>query len=148
LKSLTAAVEISTVTNEEQVCYWNGDESAHWLVHEERHERMLAPFTGGPARDASAGAAGRRAPGDHGPRGHRRGRGGRRRPRLHRRDQRACHGRERLLDHLGADLRKGELYFGRPAALIVLLLVFGTLVAASVPLTIALVCIPVTLCIC
>jgi RND superfamily putative drug exporter len=46
------------------------------------------------------------------------------------------------------DLRKGELYFGLPAALIVLLLVFGALVAASVPLTLALVCIPVTLGIC
>src|SRR5215207_2712496 len=38
-------MEISTVTNEEQARYWNGDESAHWLVHEERYERMLAPFT-------------------------------------------------------------------------------------------------------
>src|SRR5215207_3552260 len=39
-------METSTVTNEEQARYWNGDESAHWLVHEERYERMLAPFTG------------------------------------------------------------------------------------------------------
>jgi hypothetical protein len=29
------------VTNEEQARYWNGDEAAHWLVHEERYERML-----------------------------------------------------------------------------------------------------------
>src|SRR5215211_4250320 len=34
------------MTNEEQARYWNGDESAHWLVHGERYERMLAPFTG------------------------------------------------------------------------------------------------------
>jgi SAM-dependent methyltransferase len=33
------------VTNEEQARYWNGDEAAHWVVHEQRYERMLAPFT-------------------------------------------------------------------------------------------------------
>jgi hypothetical protein len=33
------------VRNEEQARYWNDDESANWLVHEKRHERMLAPFT-------------------------------------------------------------------------------------------------------
>ena len=33
------------MTNEEQVRYWNGGEAAHWLVHEERYARMLAPFT-------------------------------------------------------------------------------------------------------
>ena len=33
------------MTNEEQARYWNGDEAAHWLVHQERSERMLAPFT-------------------------------------------------------------------------------------------------------
>lgn len=33
------------MTNEEQTRYWNGDESAHWLVHEGRYERMGAPFT-------------------------------------------------------------------------------------------------------
>ena len=27
-----------------QACDWKGDKSAHWLVHEERFERMLAPF--------------------------------------------------------------------------------------------------------
>jgi uncharacterized membrane protein YdfJ with MMPL/SSD domain len=43
------------------------------------------------------------------------------------------------------DLRKGELYFGLPAALIVLLLVFGAVVAASVPLILAMVAIPVTI---
>ena len=39
-------METSAVTNEEQARYWNGDEAAHWLVHEGRYERMLAPFTG------------------------------------------------------------------------------------------------------
>jgi len=38
-------VETWAVTNEEQARYWNGDEAVHWLVHEERYERMLAPFT-------------------------------------------------------------------------------------------------------
>lgn len=32
-------------TNDEQAEYWNGEEAAHWLVHEDRYERMLAPFT-------------------------------------------------------------------------------------------------------
>jgi putative drug exporter of the RND superfamily len=35
------------------------------------------------------------------------------------------------------DLQKGELQFGLPAALIILLLVFGTLVGAGIPLTMA-----------
>lgn len=43
------------------------------------------------------------------------------------------------------DLRKGELYFGLPAALLVLLFVFGAVVAAGVPLLMALVCIPVSI---
>jgi putative drug exporter of the RND superfamily len=38
---------------------------------------------------------------------------------------------------LDEDLKKGELYFGLPAALVVLILVFGTLVAALVPLVVA-----------
>jgi SAM-dependent methyltransferase len=38
-------METSAVKNEEQARYWNGDEAAHWLVHEGRYERMLAPFT-------------------------------------------------------------------------------------------------------
>jgi SAM-dependent methyltransferase len=38
-------VDTWAVTNEEQARYWNGDEAAHWLVHEQRYERMLAPFT-------------------------------------------------------------------------------------------------------
>jgi SAM-dependent methyltransferase len=38
-------METWAVTNEEQARYWNGDEAAHWLVHEQRYERMLAPFT-------------------------------------------------------------------------------------------------------
>jgi SAM-dependent methyltransferase len=28
-----------------QAQYWNGPEADHWLVHEHRYERMLAPFT-------------------------------------------------------------------------------------------------------
>ena len=43
------------------------------------------------------------------------------------------------------DLRRGELYFGLPAALLVLLFVFGAAVAAGVPLLMALVCIPITI---
>ena len=42
------------------------------------------------------------------------------------------------------DLQKGEL-IGMPAALIILLLVFGALVAGLIPLALAIVCIPVTL---
>jgi putative drug exporter of the RND superfamily len=38
---------------------------------------------------------------------------------------------------LDEDLKKGELYFGLPAALVILILVFGTLVAALVPLVVA-----------
>jgi hypothetical protein len=37
-------METWPVMSEEQARYWNGDEAAHWLVHEERYERMLAPF--------------------------------------------------------------------------------------------------------
>jgi RND superfamily putative drug exporter len=43
------------------------------------------------------------------------------------------------------DLERGELYFGLPAALLVLLLVFGAVVAAGLPLLMALVCIPISL---
>jgi uncharacterized membrane protein YdfJ with MMPL/SSD domain len=43
------------------------------------------------------------------------------------------------------DLRKGELFFGAPAALVVLLLVFGALVAGLVPLVLAVVSIVVAL---
>jgi SAM-dependent methyltransferase len=36
---------VSTHTpNRGQADYWNGDEAAHWLVHEDRYERMLQPF--------------------------------------------------------------------------------------------------------
>src|SRR5918999_2093163 len=45
----------------------------------------------------------------------------------------------------GEDLQKGELQFGLPAALIVLLLVFGTLVGAAIPLTMAIISIIVGL---
>jgi len=43
------------------------------------------------------------------------------------------------------DLAKGEMQFGLPAAMIVLLIVFGTLVAAAIPLLMAAIAIPVTL---
>jgi uncharacterized membrane protein YdfJ with MMPL/SSD domain len=43
------------------------------------------------------------------------------------------------------DLREGELFFGAPAALIVLLLVFGTVVAGVVPLVLAILSIVVAL---
>jgi uncharacterized membrane protein YdfJ with MMPL/SSD domain len=43
------------------------------------------------------------------------------------------------------DLQKGELFFGAPAALIVLLLVFGTVVAGVIPLVLALLSIFVAL---
>jgi putative drug exporter of the RND superfamily len=43
------------------------------------------------------------------------------------------------------DLQKGELQFGLPAAMIILLLVFGTLVGALIPLTMALISIIVAL---
>ena len=46
---------------------------------------------------------------------------------------------------LGEDLKKGELYFGIPAALVVLVLVFGALVAAVVPLLVALFSIAIAL---
>jgi RND superfamily putative drug exporter len=44
-----------------------------------------------------------------------------------------------------SDLQKGELRFGLPAALIVLVVVFGALVAASLPLLLAIVSIAVAL---
>lgn len=43
------------------------------------------------------------------------------------------------------DLQKGELFFGAPAALIVLLLVFGTVVAGVIPLALAVLAIVVAL---
>src|SRR5918996_1477149 len=43
------------------------------------------------------------------------------------------------------DLQKGELQFGLPAAMIILLLVFGTLVGAGIPLTMAILSIIVAL---
>jgi SAM-dependent methyltransferase len=52
-------VETWAVTNEEQARYWNGDEAAHWLVHEERYERMLAPFTDHLLASAAIGGADR-----------------------------------------------------------------------------------------
>ena len=47
------------MTNEEQARYWNGDETAHWLVHEERYERLLAPFTDHLLTSAAIGRADR-----------------------------------------------------------------------------------------
>ena len=35
----------STPTPHLQAEYWNGDEAARWLTHEDRYESMLAPFT-------------------------------------------------------------------------------------------------------
>jgi RND superfamily putative drug exporter len=46
---------------------------------------------------------------------------------------------------LAHDLKAGELYFGIPAALVILVLVFGALVAAVVPLVMAIVAIVVAL---
>jgi putative drug exporter of the RND superfamily len=45
----------------------------------------------------------------------------------------------------GDDLRTGELFFGLPAALVILMLVFGTVVAGLVPLILAIVSIVVAL---
>jgi cyclopropane fatty-acyl-phospholipid synthase-like methyltransferase len=50
-------VETWAATNTEQARYWNSDEAAHWLVHEERYERMLAPFTEHLLRGADVGCA-------------------------------------------------------------------------------------------
>jgi tRNA G46 methylase TrmB len=52
-------VETWAVTNEEQARCWNGDEAAHWLVHEERYERMLVPFTDHLLTAAAIGGADR-----------------------------------------------------------------------------------------
>lgn len=35
-----------SAANDEQARYWNGDEALHWVAHEARYERMLAPYTG------------------------------------------------------------------------------------------------------
>ena len=56
-----------------------------------------------------------------------------------------CSSDNDLNEILDADLKTGELYFGLPAALIILVLVFGTLVAAIVPLVVALFSIGVAL---
>jgi putative drug exporter of the RND superfamily len=50
-----------------------------------------------------------------------------------------------FLELSNSDLKEGELFFGLPAALIVLVLVFGTLVGALVPLILAIVSIIVAL---
>ena len=46
---------------------------------------------------------------------------------------------------LNNDLKRGELYFGIPAALVILVLVFGALVAAVVPLAVAIFAIAISL---
>jgi putative drug exporter of the RND superfamily len=48
-----------------------------------------------------------------------------------------CSADRDLNEILDEDLKTGELYFGLPAALLVLVFVFGTLVAAAIPLVIA-----------
>ena len=48
-----------------------------------------------------------------------------------------CSSDSDLTRALNNDLKTGELYFGIPAALLILVLVFGTLVAASIPLVVA-----------
>ncbi len=47
------------MANDEQARYWNSDEAGHWLVHEERYERMLAPFTSHLLAAATVGTADR-----------------------------------------------------------------------------------------
>jgi SAM-dependent methyltransferase len=47
------------VTHEEQARYWNSDEAVHWLVHEQRYQRMLAPFTDHLLTSAALGPADR-----------------------------------------------------------------------------------------
>lgn len=32
--------------NAEQTAYWNGEEAAHWVTHEDRYDAMLRPFVG------------------------------------------------------------------------------------------------------
>ena len=50
-----------------------------------------------------------------------------------------------FLELSNSDLKEGELFFGLPAALIILLLVFGTVVSALVPLLLAIVAIVIAL---
>lgn len=38
-------METGSAPNDDQARYWNGQEAAHWLAHEDRYDRMLAPFT-------------------------------------------------------------------------------------------------------
>lgn len=45
--------------NDEQAQYWNGEEAAHWLVHEARYDGMLAGFTDHVVRTAEVGRADR-----------------------------------------------------------------------------------------
>lgn len=52
-------METLHAANDEQARYWNADGAAHWLVHEERYERMLAPFTGHLLAAAALGGADR-----------------------------------------------------------------------------------------
>jgi len=52
-------VETRHAANNEQARYWNTDEAAHWLVHEERYEHMLAPYTDHLLTTAAIGGADR-----------------------------------------------------------------------------------------
>jgi SAM-dependent methyltransferase len=52
-------MEPQATANEEQARYWDGDEAAHWLVHEQRHERMGAPFADRLLAAAAVGRADR-----------------------------------------------------------------------------------------
>jgi SAM-dependent methyltransferase len=49
----------TAAANAAQAQYWNGVEAAHWLGHEDRYERMLAPFTGQVLGAAELGRADR-----------------------------------------------------------------------------------------
>jgi SAM-dependent methyltransferase len=52
-------MKLQSGPNEDQARYWNGPDASKWLVDEDRHERMLAPFTGR-VLDAAAVAPGDR----------------------------------------------------------------------------------------
>ena len=106
-------------------------------------DRRAAAGGAEPTRTRRPDRPPRRGRGGHrrGDRGRRRGRDGRVRDGRHGRVH-----RDRDFTTLSEeDLQKGELQFGLPAALIVLLLVFGAVVAGLVPVLVALVAIIVSL---
>lgn len=57
MKALTAGVDALQPVNHEQARYWNAEEAGHWLAHEQRYERMLAPFTGHLLAAAAVGSS-------------------------------------------------------------------------------------------